>query len=146
MRVFREIAELVDLLILPLLGRVLLFLFVPVVLLVMFAPRACACSAKAAAYRTVMKADLRNLVTAQQAYFDEHGRYATTLDTTRFRTSTGVVVDSIVVTPKGFRARASYPERITEHCRVDYGPDWNEESFPSCDGDASRYRTKRKFP
>jgi hypothetical protein len=146
MRVFREIAELVDLLVLPLLGRVLLFLFVPVALLVMFAPRACACTTKSGAYRTAMRSDLRNLVTAEEAYYEEHGRYATTLDTTRFRTSTGVVIDSIVVTSEGFRARASYPGGITEHCRVDYGPDWNEESRPICDGDASRYRTKRKLP
>jgi hypothetical protein len=146
MRAFREIAELVDLLILPLLGRVLLFLFVPVALLVMFAPSACACSTKSAAYRAKLRSDLRNLVAAEQAYYDEHGRYATTLDTTRFRASTGVVIDSIVVTPVGFRARASYPEGTTEHCRVDYGPDWNEESRPTCDGDASGYRAKRKLP
>jgi hypothetical protein len=146
MRVFRELAELFDLLILPLLGRVLLFLFVPVALLVMLAPRACACSTKAAAYRTAMKSDLRNLVAVEEAYFEEHGRYTATLDTTQFRPSSGVVVDSLVITPTGFSARATYPAATTETCHLVFGPDRTAEIRPTCDGDASGYRAKRKLP
>ena len=146
MRVFREIAELVDLLVLPLLGRVVLFLLVPVSLVLLFAPRACACSTKAAAYRAAMKSDLRNLIVAQDQYFDEHKRYTRELGQLEFRSSTGVVIDSIAITPSGFTARASYPGGTPEHCRIDYGPEWNDESRPSCDSDASRYRAERKLP
>lgn len=143
MRVLREIAELMDLLILPVLGRVLLFLLVPVALLALFGVPGCACNTKDKAYRTAMRSDLHNLVDAQGRYFAEHERYTRELGQLKFRSSTGVVIDSIVVTPTGFRARASYPTRTPEHCRVNFGPDWNEESRPSCDGDASAYRPKR---
>lgn len=143
MRVIRETAELVELLILPVLGRALLFLVVPVVLLAVFGRPGCACNTKDKAYRTAMRVDLYNLVDAQNRYFGEHKRYTSELGQLKFRASTGVVIDSIAVTSTGFRARASYPSRTPEHCYVVYGPTWTKESRPSCDGDVSGYRPKR---
>ncbi len=143
MRVIREIAEMVDLFVLPVLGRVLLFLLVPVALLALFGKPGCACNTKDKAYRTAMRSDLYNMVDAQNRYFAQHKRYTRELGQLKFRTSTGVVIDSIFVTATGFGARASYPTRTPEHCHVVYGPSWNEESRPSCDGDVSGHRPKR---
>lgn len=146
MRKLREFAEVVDLLVLPMLGRVLLFLLVPVTLVIVLTPPLCACNSKEKAYRAAMRSDLHNLVIAEEAYFRDHGHYTTTFDTTQFRASTGVVVDSIVITSTGFTARATYPTSTLETCHVVYGPDWTNESRPTCDGDPSGRRAKRKLP
>ncbi len=146
MRVFREIAEVVDLLVLPMLGRAVIFVVVPVALIALIAPRACSCSTKAAAYRIAMKSDLRQLATAQERYFAEHRRYTSDLSQLSFRASTGVAIDSIAVTSTGFTAHASYPGGTSERCHVEYGPTWNEASRASCDLDALRYGPKRKLP
>ncbi len=54
------------------------------------------------AYVTAMKSDLRNLVTAEEAFFADSGRYGTTTEMTggttpRFRLSTGDT--SLTITP-----------------------------------------------
>lgn len=58
------------------------------------------------AYVTAMKSDLRNLVTAQEAFFSDSSRYSTTPDTSgktgpNWRPSTGVNAPTIV-TGAGF--------------------------------------------
>jgi prepilin-type N-terminal cleavage/methylation domain-containing protein len=50
------------------------------------------------AYTAAMKSDLRNLVTAEEAYFSDSGHYVAYGDTTlKFRPSTGVSTPSIAV-------------------------------------------------
>ena len=53
---------------------------------------------KEKAYLTAMKSDLRNLVTAEEAYFAEWATYSGTLSTTQYRNSTGVTLGTITPT------------------------------------------------
>ena len=62
---------------------------------------------KEKAYLTQMKADLRNLVTAEEAYFADSIKYTTNLGT-MYRTSTGVVGPAITLTPDGWTATVSH--------------------------------------
>src|SRR2546426_9038430 len=59
------------------------------------------------AYLASMKSDLRNLVTAEEAYFADSIKYTTDLGTT-YRTSTGVVGPTIALTPDGWTATVSH--------------------------------------
>ncbi|WKW13044.1 prepilin-type N-terminal cleavage/methylation domain-containing protein [Pseudogemmatithrix spongiicola] len=52
---------------------------------------------KEKAYVAAMKADLRNLVTAEEAYFSDNAVYTTTLTADQYRTSTGVTNLTIAV-------------------------------------------------
>ena len=75
-----------------------------------FAKPACACS-KSKAYVTAMKSDLRNLVSAQEAYFSDHARYASYSELgadSLFRSSTGVTVSIEFADARGWRARATH--------------------------------------
>src|SRR6476646_5966012 len=45
---------------------------------------------KQKAYITAMKSDLRNLVTAEEAYFSDSSSYTTTIGNLKFNSSTGV--------------------------------------------------------
>ena len=62
---------------------------------------------KEKAYITAMKSDLRNLVTAEEAYFADWSTYTSALATTSYRNSTGVVLGSITPTTGGFAASVS---------------------------------------
>ena len=50
---------------------------------------------KSKAYVTAMKSDLRNLVTAEEAFFSDSSYYTSTLANLKFNVSTGVVAPSI---------------------------------------------------
>ena len=54
-------------------------------------------STKEKAYIASMKTDLRNLVTAEEAYFADSVKYTSDLTVLKFRPSTGVGTPSIVV-------------------------------------------------
>ena len=58
---------------------------------------------KSKAYKTAMISDLRNLVTAEEAFFSDSGHYSATLDSAnvKFAPSTGVRLP-IVVTGAGY--------------------------------------------
>jgi prepilin-type N-terminal cleavage/methylation domain-containing protein len=58
---------------------------------------------KSKAYKTAMISDLRNLVTAEEAYFSDSSAYSSKLDSThvKFQNSTGTTLP-IVVTGAGF--------------------------------------------
>ena len=64
----------------------------------------CACSTKVPAYRTAMKSDLRNLATAQEWYFGEHGVFASAFADSFFVPTTGVTAPTIMLTPDGYTA------------------------------------------
>ena len=68
------------------------------------------------AYLTSMKSDLRNLVTAQEAYFADSIKYTTNLGTA-YRTSTGVVGPTITLTADGWTALVSHTAS-TKTCAV----------------------------
>ncbi len=51
---------------------------------------------KSKAYITAMKSDLRNLVTAEEAYFSDSSQYTATVTSLKYQNSTGVNAPSIV--------------------------------------------------
>src|SRR5436309_8432507 len=58
---------------------------------------------KEKAYLASMKSDLRNLITAEEAYFADSVKYTSNLGT-QYATTSGVVGPTIVVTANGFTA------------------------------------------
>jgi type IV pilus assembly protein PilA len=76
---------------------------------------------KEKAYLTAMKSDLRNLVTAQEAYFSNGAVYAATLPSTAFALSTGN--QSLVITPDGGLGWSAVVENTatTITCRIGVG-------------------------
>ena len=56
---------------------------------------------KSKAYVTAMKSDLRNLVTAEEAFFSDSSKYTGTVGALKFQSSTGVSSPAIV-TGAGF--------------------------------------------
>jgi prepilin-type N-terminal cleavage/methylation domain-containing protein len=56
---------------------------------------------KSKAYVTAMKSDLRNLVTAEEAFFSDSSKYTTDVTLLKYQNSTGTVMP-IVATGAGF--------------------------------------------
>ena len=52
---------------------------------------------KQKAYITAMKSDLRNLVTAEEAYFSDSSSYTTTIGNLKFNSSTGVSTPAVTL-------------------------------------------------
>ena len=76
-------------------GQIVAFVFGIVVVVGIFAfaiPKFA--NTKSKAYKTAMISDLRNLVTAEEAFFSDSGRYSATLDSAhvKFAPSTNVTV------------------------------------------------------
>jgi prepilin-type N-terminal cleavage/methylation domain-containing protein len=62
---------------------------------------------KEKAYLAAMKSDLRNLATAQEAYFSDYIAYTTNLGTS-YATSTGVLGPTIATTSDGWTANVAH--------------------------------------
>ena len=62
---------------------------------------------KEKAYLASMKSDLRNLITAEEAYFADSIKYTNNLGT-QYNTTSGVVGPTITVTGDGFTATVSH--------------------------------------
>ena len=85
----------------------------------------CACSVKQKSAISEMKAELRNLVTAQERFFTDSGRYAASeaeLTSTRFLPYSGLQFASFTAWGNGFSARVSYPSRAPTECWITVGP------------------------
>jgi type IV pilus assembly protein PilA len=63
---------------------------------------------KEKAYIAAMKSDLKNLSTAQEAYFSDGQTYAGTLTTAQFQPSTGVAYSLVSVTGSGWGATSTH--------------------------------------
>ena len=87
---------------------------------------------KEKAYLTAMKSDLRNLMTAEEAYFAEWATYTSALSTTAYRVSTGVVLGTITPTTGGFSADVTYPGGTTKSCQITVGSG-TKDGEPVCD-------------
>src|SRR5256712_12807520 len=76
---------------------------------------------KEKAYLASMKSDLRNLITAEEAFFADSVKYTTGIGVggIQFSTTTGVVGPTITVTADGFTASGSHPT-ATKTCLM-YG-------------------------
>jgi type IV pilus assembly protein PilA len=86
---------------------------------------------KEKAYMTAMKSDLRNMVTAEEAYFAENASYTSSLTATAFRLSSGVSLLGITPTTGGFSASVSYPGGTTKTCTITVGSG-NYDGEPRC--------------
>src|SRR2546422_414180 len=89
---------------------------------------------KEKAYLASMKSDLRNLVTAEEAYFADSVKYTNNLSTA-YATTTGVVGPTINVTADGFTATVSHTT-TTKTCSIYVGSTQlapaNKEGEPKC--------------
>jgi prepilin-type N-terminal cleavage/methylation domain-containing protein len=89
---------------------------------------------KEKAYVASMKSDLRNLVTAQEAYFsDNNSNYAssTTVLGTNYKASSGVTVTIASVTATGWKATSSHAS-TTKTCAISLGGGATNEGEPVC--------------
>ena len=89
---------------------------------------------KEKAYIASMKSDLRNLITAQEAYFsDNNSTYAssTTALGTAYKASSGVTVVIGSVTSSGWAATATHGS-TSKTCRITLGGTTTAEGEPSC--------------
>jgi type IV pilus assembly protein PilA len=80
---------------------------------------------KTKAYVATMKADLRNLVTAQEDYFSDSVRYTASiadLIPASYSFSTGVELVSLSAHGAGFSARVRYPGGTERECWIAVGP------------------------
>src|SRR6267154_38481 len=89
---------------------------------------------KEKAYLASMKSDLRNLITAEEAYFADSVKYTSNLGTA-YSTTTGVVGPTIAVTADGFTATVTHTT-TTKTCSVYVGSTSlapaNKEGEPKC--------------
>ena len=89
---------------------------------------------KEKAYVASMKSDLRNLVTAQEAYFsDNNSTYAasTTAMGTNYKASSGVTVTMGTVTATGWAATAGHAS-TAKTCAIAVGGTSTSEGEPIC--------------
>ena len=90
---------------------------------------------KEKAYVAAMKSDLRNLVTAQEAYFSDYGNLyapATSNFGTNYKTSTGVSIRSLSSTGgTGWAASASHTA-TNRTCHISVGSGSTAEGEPIC--------------
>jgi type IV pilus assembly protein PilA len=63
---------------------------------------------KQQAYLATLKSDLRNLVTAEEAYFADYTTYSTALATTQFQASQGVTYNVSGASGTGWEATATH--------------------------------------
>ncbi len=88
---------------------------------------------KEKAYVASMKSDLRNMVTAQEAYFADNSTYTTALSTAEFSASQGVTVTIGNASGTGWSATASH-NGTTTTCAIYLGDQatTNAEGAPIC--------------
>jgi prepilin-type N-terminal cleavage/methylation domain-containing protein len=90
---------------------------------------------KQKAYVASMKSDLRNLVTAQEAYFSDHSNiYADDMSQlgTNYKSSTGVTVDIVNGGGSGWDATATHTGTGAMVCRIALGGTSTQEGEPLC--------------
>src|ERR1700741_3957837 len=89
---------------------------------------------KEKAYLASMKSDLRNLITAEEAYFADSVKYTSNLGTA-YNTTSGVVGPPITVAATGFTAPGP-PPTTAKTCAICVGstalPPANKEGEPKC--------------
>lgn len=68
-----------------------------------------------------LKSDLRNLATAQEAYFYDNSTYATDVSLLSYSNSPGVVLSIIDATASGWSAMATHPASFPLTCALFQG-------------------------
>ena len=77
-------------------------------------------NAKEKAYIAAMKSDLRNVMTAQIAYFEKNSQYAPAAAQLDFNTSAGVVI-IFLGGPRGYTSRAIHTQVASQWCALFFG-------------------------
>lgn len=75
-------------------------------------------STKGKANAAALRADLRNLASAQEAYFHEFSHYSTDTAALKFNSSQGVVLTIISASQGGWAAKATHPQSFPLTCSV----------------------------
>jgi prepilin-type N-terminal cleavage/methylation domain-containing protein len=75
---------------------------------------------KEKAYLASMKSDLRNLITAEEAYFSDNTAYTSALAAAVYTVSSGVTAPTVTVTADGFTASVGH-NLTTKTCAVYVG-------------------------
>ena len=70
------------------------------------------------AYITAMKSDLRNMVTAQEAFFSDSSKYSTDLSAINFKQSTGVNTPTVVVGAGYWSATVTHSQLAGHTCAI----------------------------
>ncbi len=95
----------------------------------------CGCSTHARAYLAAMKSDLRNLATAQEAHYADHGAYAAAVaDVRGYSATSGVHVQVVAKADSGWLAVAAH-DRFDTVCQIFVGrgvPQHGTEGQPHC--------------
>ena len=73
---------------------------------------------KSKAYITAMKSDLRNLVTAEEAFFSDSSKYTATVSDLKFQNSTGVSSPNISVGSGYWTATVSHSQLAGTSCGI----------------------------
>jgi type IV pilus assembly protein PilA len=68
-----------------------------------------------------LRADLRNLITAQEAYFYDNSAYTANLSDLNLRVTTGVTITFGAATAGGWSARVTHPMAWPIQCAVFFG-------------------------
>jgi type II secretion system protein G len=76
---------------------------------------------KGKAYSATLKSDLRNLATAQEAYYYDNATYAANLSDLNIIASTGVTMNIAEATPAGWSATATHTQSTPTTCAVFFG-------------------------
>ena len=71
---------------------------------------------KSKAYITAMKSDLRNLVTAEEAFFSDSAKYTQTLSQLKFQSSTGVNAPAIATGAGYWTATVDHTQLPGQSC------------------------------
>jgi prepilin-type N-terminal cleavage/methylation domain-containing protein len=73
---------------------------------------------KSKAYVTAMKSDLRNLVTAEEAFFSDSTKYAGTVTSLKYQNSTGVTAPKIVTGSGYWTATVNHTQLAGATCAI----------------------------
>ncbi len=76
---------------------------------------------KGKAYTASLRSDLRNLATAEEAYFYEQSSYTTNLTSLNFNLSSGVVVTFGIASAAGWSAKVTHPLAYPIECAMFIG-------------------------
>lgn len=68
-----------------------------------------------------LRADLRNLVTAEEAYFYDNNSYTTDINSLNIRMTTGVTVTFGTATTGGWSAKVTHPMAWPIECAIFFG-------------------------
>lgn len=110
-------------------------LAIAVILLPVTGRPACACSMKHTSYRAAMMSDLRNLVSAQEAFLVESGRYGAVdelIAMGEYRFSAAVQLGESSVRDSSYTVHVRHSELPDMPCTVSVGADAPRDGEPVC--------------